>query len=136
MTQLKLSLIYAAIIIFTSGCSETSTTNSFPTNAEVTSTPVQSKSSELRASMPIDIYAENCIICHKDSGKGGKVTIEGETINADDLTALKIKNMTDEKLIGYVTNGVPDEGMPAFKDKLSESEIKSVVGHVRALQAK
>ena len=42
--------------------------------------------------------------------------------------------MTDEKLIGYVTNGVVDEGMPAFKGKLTDDEIKMAVAHVRRLQ--
>jgi mono/diheme cytochrome c family protein len=87
------------------------------------------------ALMAAELYALNCMICHKDSGKGGKATLEGKTINAEDLTADKIKKMTDEKLIGYVTNGIEDEGMPAFKGKFTDDEIKRVVRHVRVLQS-
>ena len=59
------------------------------------------------------------------------MTIEGRTLNVDDLTSEKIKKFTDEKITGYIVNGVEDEGMPAFKDKLSEAEIRQVVAYVR-----
>lgn len=78
------------------------------------------------------LYADNCAGCHKEDGKGGKITIEGKSINPDDLTADKIKRMTDDKLYGYVYNGIADEGMPAFKDDLSEAEIREVVRYVRS----
>ncbi|MGE3468068.1 MAG: cytochrome c, partial [Pyrinomonadaceae bacterium] len=78
----------------------------------------------------------NCMTCHKDSGKGGPVTVEGKKIEPDDLTAEKFKKMTDEKLIGYVRDGIEDEGMPSFKDKLSEPEMALVIKHVRTLQSK
>jgi len=78
-----------------------------------------------------ELYADNCAACHKENGKGGKMEIEGKTIDPDDLTSDKIKKFSDEKIIGYVTNGVVDEGMPAFKDKLTEDEIKRVVQFVR-----
>ena len=83
-----------------------------------------------------EIFAVNCQICHKEDGTGGPVTIDGKKLNPDNLTTDKMKAMTDEKLVGYVTNGVEDEGMPAFKDKLSADEIKMVVSHVRKLQGK
>ena len=78
------------------------------------------------------LYADNCAACHKQDGKGGKVTIEGKTINPDDRTSEKIKNFTDEKIYGYIFKGIEDEGMPAFKDKLSEAEIREVVKFLRA----
>jgi cytochrome c len=46
------------------------------------------------------IYMDNCAACHKENGTGGKVTIEGKTINPDDLTSEKIKNFADDKIIG------------------------------------
>jgi len=78
------------------------------------------------------LYLDNCAICHKETGKGGKVEIEGRTISPDDLTSEKIKKMTDDKIYGYVFNGIVDDGMPAFKDKLSEAEIREVVRYLRA----
>jgi mono/diheme cytochrome c family protein len=72
--------------------------------------------------------------CHKDSGKGGKVTVDGRTMDPDDITTAKMKAKSDEKLFGYIHDGIEDEGMPAFKDKMTKDEITAVVQHVRTLQ--
>ena len=77
------------------------------------------------------VYEINCANCHKANGTGGPVEIEGKKLNPDNLTSDKIKGFTDEKIIGYIMNGVEDEGMPAFKGKLSEGEIRDVVKYVR-----
>jgi mono/diheme cytochrome c family protein len=77
------------------------------------------------------VYEINCANCHKANGTGGPVEIEGKKLNPDNLTSDKIKGFTDEKIIGYIMNGVEDEGMPAFKGKLSEGEIRDVVKFVR-----
>ncbi len=77
-------------------------------------------------------YADNCMACHKENGTGGEVVIEGTKLKPDDLTSAKIKGFSDEKIIRYIVNGVPDEGMPAFKDKLSEGEIRDVVKYIRS----
>ena len=78
------------------------------------------------------VYKDNCTICHKDNGTGGEVTIEGKKLNPDDLSSEKIKGFSDEKIIGYIMNGVVEDGMPAFKDKLSEGQMRDVVKFIRA----
>jgi mono/diheme cytochrome c family protein len=77
------------------------------------------------------VYAASCSNCHQDDGTGGEVTIEGKTIKPDDLTSAKIKAFSDDKILGYIMNGVEDEGMPAFKGKLSEGEMRDVVKFIR-----
>ena len=77
------------------------------------------------------IYEQNCAGCHKDDGSGGLMEIEGKKINADNLASDKIKGFSDEKILGYIMNGIEDEGMPAFKGKLSEGEMRDVVKYVR-----
>jgi len=52
-------------------------------------------------------------------------------MNVDDLTSEKIKAFSDEKIIGYMIKGIPDEGMPAFKDKISEGGMRDVVKYIR-----
>ena len=79
-----------------------------------------------------NIYMSNCAACHKEDGRGGKIEIEGKSIDPDDLTANKFKSMPDDKIYGYIHKGIPDEGMPAFKDKLSEAEIREVVRYIRS----
>lgn len=77
------------------------------------------------------VYEMNCLNCHRADGTGGPVEIEGKKLKPDNLTSDKIKGFSDEKIIGYIMNGVEDEGMPAFKGRLSEGEIRDVVKYVR-----
>ena len=74
------------------------------------------------------------MICHKESGKGGKVTIDGKSIDPDDVTTARLKAKPDEKIYEYISDGFPDDGMPAYKDKLSPEQIKAIVSHIRTLQ--
>ena len=138
MNVSKLSVVFLAVAAIASSCSQSPTPNVANTTANANrppaATPAPAATPVSEIAVAKEIYATNCMICHKDTGKGGKITLEGKTINPDDLTAEKFKKMTDEKLIGYVTNGVEDEGMPAFKDKLTADQIKSAIGHVRTLQ--
>ena len=136
MKSVKLFILLAASVVFFAACTQGTNTTNAPKNTANASTPAQSQSPT-----PVDeltlaknLYATNCMICHKENGTGGKVTIEGKSLNPENLTAEKFKKATDEKLIKYVTDGILDEGMPAFKDKLSADQIKSVVRHVRTLQ--
>jgi mono/diheme cytochrome c family protein len=82
----------------------------------------------------MELYRINCTTCHKETGKGGKVTVEGKALDPDDLTSVRMKAKSDEKLYSYVADGIVDEGMPAFKDTLSADEIRAVVAHMRVLQ--
>ena len=130
-------LIVTSFVFFNACAAPTATNNA---NITMTTNPIESPSSSpaaiSQAVSGSEIYALNCMICHKDTGKGGKSTINGKNIQAEDLTEDKLKKATDEKLIGYVTNGIEDEGMPAFKDKLTADDIKAVVAHIRTLQQK
>lgn len=76
-------------------------------------------------------YKEKCASCHKEDGSGGKTDIEGTIINAENLTTDKMKKMDDAKYIDYIENGIKDEGMPAFKGKLTDQEIKDIVKFIR-----
>ena len=62
---------------------------------------------------------------------GGKMTIEGKTIDPDDLSSEKIRKFDDAKISKYIYEGIEDEGMPAFKDLLSEAQIREIVRYVR-----
>ena len=77
------------------------------------------------------LYADNCANCHKENGTGGEVVIEGKKLNPDDLTDAKRKALTDEKIIRTMMDGIEDDGMPSFKNKLSEGEMRDVVKFVR-----
>ena len=78
------------------------------------------------------IYKEECARCHKDSGAGGEVVIEGKKLKPDSLISEHAKKDSDEEIIEHIAEGIPDEGMPSFKDELSEAQIKEVVKYIRA----
>lgn len=142
MRLLKIALIVLSLIIFIIACGQTpennnsvnKTNNNIPANntAAVTNAPVNAPDiAQNETASGRKIFNEICANCHKEDGTGGKVTIEGKTINPDNLTTDKMKKMADAKYVDYIENGVPDEGMPAFKDKLSDEEIKTVISYIR-----
>ena len=145
MNSLKILISMFALALFIIACSQPSNTpvakNDSPKSSQ-SATPAPPEPGD-KVSLAVDeiawgkdLYSTNCMICHRESGKGGKVTIEGKTIKPDDLTSDSLKKHSDEKLFSHVSDGVPDEGMPAFKGKLTDDEIRSIVQHVRSLQSK
>lgn len=112
---------------------------SAPTNAAPTSAPAAATSPAAEvasAKSGKELYTVNCLNCHGAFGKGGKVTVDGKSLDPDDLTSERMKAKTDERLYGYIADGIVDEGMPAFKDTLKPDEIKAVVAHMRELQSR
>jgi mono/diheme cytochrome c family protein len=136
MKILKLCFVFSAIALFVLACSENKTANTNSTNIVVTNAnsaaltpqPTAAKDEVAEAGK---LYEQNCANCHKSDGTGGKKEIEGKTINVDNLTSDKMKKMADAKYFDYIKNGVPDEGMPAFKDRLSDDQINAVVKYIR-----
>lgn len=129
-------LFLTAVTLFIAACSQGTPPSNSPRNTANAASPAktQAPSPVDEAAMAKELYVTHCMICHRDNGKGGKVTVEGKTMNPEDLTKDKFKNATDDKLRGYVADGVEDEGMPSFKDKLTAAQIKAVISHVRTLQ--
>ncbi|MEZ5346780.1 MAG: cytochrome c [Pyrinomonadaceae bacterium] len=136
MKIVKVFLILASAVIFIISCAdaenqqtETSQQNTAQTvkntNETVpTETPIRIKSGK-------DIYSESCAECHKADGTGGKTEVDGKMINAHSLVSAGAKKDSDEDFIKYISDGFPEDGMPAFKDKLSTEEIKSVIKYIR-----
>ena len=129
-------IFLAACVTWSIACNQNTATNTAVANT--TNRAANAPSVNTQPTAPADylaasreLYKVNCAKCHKEDGTGGKVTIDGKELKAENLTADKFKNRPDEKLIEYITNGVPDEGMPAFKDKLKEDEIKQIVMYIR-----
>ncbi len=137
MYRLKLFFVLTAFAILVVACSQSaSTPNKSNSASNAANTPPLAPSATTvdEVAMTTDLYTKNCMICHKDSGKGGKVTIDGKSLKPNDLTADKIKNRSDDKLFKDISEGSPDDGMPAFKGKLTDDQIKAVVKHLRKLQ--
>jgi cytochrome c6 len=69
------------------------------------------------------LFAKRCASCH---GKDGKGTSIGQKMGAHDLTAVKA---SEADLAATIANGKGK--MSAYKDKLSEAEIKSLAKFVK-----
>jgi mono/diheme cytochrome c family protein len=135
MKILKFCLILSAVAMFIFACTEdkqavkqsnmpVETLNPTPANVQPTAAV-----DELAAAKKI--YADKCVRCHKADGTGGKTEIDGLKINAPDLTADKKKKDSDSEFIEAIEKGFPDDGMPAFKGKISDQEIKDLVKLIR-----
>ncbi len=138
MKILKFCLVLSAIAMFVFACSENKPTNSAtnanankPTaNANTTATTQPTAAiDELAAAKKI--YSDKCVRCHKEDGTGGKTEIDGVKINAENLTTDKMKNEPDSEFIEAIEKGFPDDGMPAYKGKISDQEIKDLVKLIR-----
>jgi mono/diheme cytochrome c family protein len=117
-------------------CSEDKPANTNTTNIVVTNTdPATNAQPTAPADVLADarkIFTDKCVKCHKEDGTGGTVTFEGKTLNPDNLTTDKMIAMADEKYFDYIKNGVPGEGMPAFKNQLTDEQISDVIKFIRA----
>lgn len=75
-------------------------------------------------------YAKHCASCHGKDGTGN--TVQGKKVKAKDYT--KDQSFSDAEAMKAIKEGVKDGGkekMKAFGDKLSDDEIKALVGYVR-----
>lgn len=72
-------------------------------------------------------FKSKCAMCHGADGKGGKM-------GTRDFASPEVKKESDAELIEIVTKGKPGPPkMPAYADKLKDTEIKDLVAYVRSL---
>jgi len=140
MNLLKCALIVAALFaILMAACKEnasvTNTANAPAKPANTANSIANAATSAAASDDGKDLYVAKCMICHKDTGKGGKVTVEGKDLKPADLTSDKMKARSDDKMFKGISEGSPDDGMPAFEDKLSEAQIKAIIKYIHTLQA-
>ena len=71
----------------------------------------------------VDLFRQKCSMCHAQDGKGYAAIHTPVFTDA----SWQAKH-TDQELIDAVTNGKQEEGkMPAFKGKLTDAQIDSLV---------
>ncbi len=91
-----------------------------------------------RADETADLYVKKCATCHGRDGKGQ--TIMGKKLSIKDLTDPKVQGeVTDAQIEDQIKNGVKDKDtgkdrMTAFKDKLTDDQVKGLVKYVRTLK--
>jgi cytochrome c6 len=70
-------------------------------------------------------YKAKCAMCHGADGKGGKM-------GTKDFASPEIKSQSDAQLAETITKGKPPK-MPAYGEKLKDTEIKDLVTYIRTL---
>jgi mono/diheme cytochrome c family protein len=88
-------------------------------------------SSGVRADGAADFKAK-CAMCHGADGTGSTAT--GKALHVRDLASAGVQGQTDPQLTDIVTNGKGK--MPAYKGKLTDPQIKELVGFIRSLAKK
>jgi mono/diheme cytochrome c family protein len=78
------------------------------------------------------LYKGKCAMCHGADGTGN--TPAGKKLNARDFSSPEVAKETDAQLLETMKNG--KNKMPAYKDKLKDDELKSLVAYVRELGKK
>lgn len=132
MNSIKLSLVFSAAILFAacSGANVSQNTTSAPTNQAANNqiaAPVSTPADELAGTR--ELYLKRCTNCHKETGEGGVKEIEGKKIKVPNFKDPRVAAEPDAEYIEYIENG--DDGMPAFKGKITDDEIKNLVRFIR-----
>lgn len=126
MKSFETGLITIALTLFVVACARpaTDTTNkSLPTAAP------SAPATPLVFASPRTNFEKHCVACHGQDGEGGTITVDNKTLNIPSLTKGHALTHNDEQLSKQIANG--DDAMPAFKDKLSPTEIFALVNFIR-----
>lgn len=79
------------------------------------------------------LYTAKCASCHAKNGKGNPAMVKMFKVekSALDLTSEEFQGDTDADALKIINDGKGK--MPAYKTKLKEDEIASILGYVRSL---
>lgn len=73
------------------------------------------------------LYKSKCQMCHGEKGMADSGA--GKAMKVKPATDPEVKKMTEAQMIDAVHNGMGK--MQAYKDKLSDAQIKEAVGYFR-----
>jgi mono/diheme cytochrome c family protein len=73
-------------------------------------------------------WSQNCASCHGKDGSGN--TMMGKKLGVKDYT--KEQSFSDAEATNVIKNGKGK--MKAYKDKLSDADVKALVAYVRSLK--
>jgi cytochrome c553 len=81
-------------------------------------------------------WEKNCQKCHGPDGKGN--TKMGRQSGVKDYTDPKVQaELNDEKAMKAIKEGIVEKDkkkMESYADKLSDAEIKALIGHMRSFK--
>ncbi|HKP39216.1 MAG TPA: cytochrome c [Pyrinomonadaceae bacterium] len=120
-----LVLLLPITVFLVAGC-KTQTTS---TNNGAKPTPTSSGTPDALVEA-VGIYAKDCQECHGPDGKGGRVKLDdGSTIRVPTLREGHALRHPNSEFVKQIMQG--GDGMPAFKDKLSQTQVDDLVSYLR-----
>jgi mono/diheme cytochrome c family protein len=90
-------------------------------------------SAPVHAQDATSLFKTKCAACHAPDGSGNTPT--GKALGVLDLRSDEVQKETDAQLNDSITNG-KGKKMPAYKGKLTDDQIKGLVGYIRDLAKK
>lgn len=137
MKIFKSVLFLSSIALFVFACSQNTANSNINANSNVAVVNSIVNSNPANTAQSVDelagakmIYSQKCIKCHKEDGSGGVTDIEGTKIKAPDFHSDRLMNDKDADWIETINNGAKEDGMPAFKGKISDAEITNLVKYI------
>ena len=79
------------------------------------------------------LFKSKCAVCHAPDGTGSSAM--GKQLGVTDLRSDAVQKQTDAQLNDSITNGKGTK-MPAYKGKITDDQIKGLVGYIRELAKK
>jgi mono/diheme cytochrome c family protein len=134
MKLIKLAIIVVAVALFAIACGDSTSTNQTINTAGAQSTPAATPKATATAT-PDELaeakatFTQVCAACHQEKGEGGMVKIENKRLKVPSLLEGHGLTHTDAEFAKQIANG--GDGMPAFKDRLNETQINNLVRFVR-----
>jgi mono/diheme cytochrome c family protein len=132
MKFIKSVFIFTTIAFIAAACSETKTadTNIAANTIIVANSTAQPTAPPDEFARSREIYAESCANCHGAGGAGGEGLFEGKKVKVPSFQSKGAMNASDDNLYRHIADGEEDE-MPAFKNDLTEAEMRNLVRFIR-----
>ncbi|MBI3806920.1 MAG: cytochrome c [Nitrospirae bacterium] len=77
------------------------------------------------------LYANNCLICHGEHGKGDGLIGESLHPPPTNLTGSQARAKSDKDLLTVIREGRAT--MPAWKNRLNDQDIQNLLAYIRSL---
>lgn len=103
-----------------------------PEEASAMANPIANNQESIDAGAAL--YAENCAVCHGETGLGDGAAAAGLEPKPPNLHENHVQELTDGGLFHIITHGRPKTAMPAWEDALSEEERWHAVNFLRTFR--
>jgi mono/diheme cytochrome c family protein len=77
------------------------------------------------------LYANNCLICHGERGKGDGLIGASLSPPPTDLSSSQVQAKPDKDLLTVIREG--RAVMPAWKNRLNDQDIQNILVYIRSL---